>query len=162
MNSKICQKLSGPLFLLLALCLGPCWQHHTSLQARWWPAGVSTRECEVAFCQLIESLPTTAPIFALPTTDNLFIHRCKQQWPWQTTVPSKIRRGDELKVIAFHSKLLNKGERNYCMTCKELLAVNEALKAYHYCICGKQLLIHNQSTCPEMVAEVQKPGWPAC
>lgn len=47
-----------------------------------------------------------------------------------------------MKVIAFHSKLLNKGERNYCTTCKELLAVNDALKAYHYCICGKQFLIH--------------------
>jgi len=96
-----------------------------------------TRECKDAFCQL-QCLLTTAPILAFPTLDGLFILDIDASNTGLGAVLSQIQ-GE--KVIAFHSKLLNKSERNYCVRRKELLAVIVAVKTYHHYLCGRQFLI---------------------
>jgi hypothetical protein len=45
-------------------------------------------------------------------------------------VLSQIQHGWE-QVIAYYSKMLNKAERNYCITQRELLAIMRTLQHFH-------------------------------
>ena len=114
-----------------------------------------TRECEDAFCQL-KSLLTTAPILAFPTLDGLFILDTDASNTGLGAVLSQIQ-GEEEKVIAFHSKSLNKSERNYCVTRKELLAVIVAVKTYHHYLCGRQFLVRTDHGALKWLLKFKNP-----
>jgi hypothetical protein len=45
-------------------------------------------------------------------------------------VLSKVQDGQEL-VLAYYSKTLNKAERNYCVTLRELLAIVRIMEHFH-------------------------------
>ena len=111
-----------------------------------------TRECEDTFCQL-KCLLTTAPILAFPRLDGLFILDTDASNTGLGAVLSQIQ-GDEEKVIAFHSKSLNKSERNYCVTCKELLAVIVA--DLPPLLVWKAISRLHRPRCFEMAVEVHK------
>ena len=41
-----------------------------------------------------------------------------------------------VQVIAYHSRTLDKSERNYCVTRKELLALIDAVNHFKHILCG--------------------------
>ena len=55
-------------------------------------------------------------------------------------VLSQVEDGKE-RVAAYYSRALNKAERNYCITRKELLAVVEAVKHFHHYIYGVETVV---------------------
>ncbi len=98
-----------------------------------------TEDCDEAFGKLKQAL-ISAPILAYPRpviytrpvgeylldTDVNFAIGC---------VSCQMQDGDE-KVIAYGSRSLQKPERNYCVTRRELLAIVEFLKRYRHYLCG--------------------------
>ena len=55
-------------------------------------------------------------------------------------VLSQIQGGEE-RVIGYYSRSLNKAERNYCVTRKELLAVVAAVEHFHYYLYGQKFTV---------------------
>lgn len=51
------------------------------------------------------------------------------------------KQNDIERVVAYYSRTLNKPERNYCVTRKELLAVVSSVKHFHHYLFGKNFLI---------------------
>jgi len=51
-------------------------------------------------------------------------------------------REETEKVIAYFSHVLNKAEKNYCVTRKELLAMVQSIKYFHHYLYGRHFLIH--------------------
>jgi hypothetical protein len=47
----------------------------------------------------------------------------------------------QLKVISYGSRLLNKAEKNYCVTDKELLAVRYFIENYRQYLLGRKLCV---------------------
>ena len=88
-------------------------------------------ECENAFNKLKIAL-ISVPILAYPTEGGDFIMDTDASNFAIGYVLSQIQDKEE-KVLAYGSKALSKEERNYCVTCRELLAVVEFLKEFrHY------------------------------
>jgi hypothetical protein len=46
------------------------------------------------------------------------------------------------RVIAYYSKTLNKAERNYCVTRRELLAIVRTLEQFHKCLYRREFHLH--------------------
>jgi len=46
------------------------------------------------------------------------------------------------KVISYFSRVLNRAERNYCVTRRELLSIVELIKAFHHYLYGRKFLVH--------------------
>ena len=94
-------------------------------QFQWSP------DCEKAFITLKDKL-VQAPILAYPTRHDTFILDTDACNEGIGAVLSQIQNGKE-HVISFASRKLNKAQRSYCATHKELLAVVTFLKHYrHY------------------------------
>jgi hypothetical protein len=55
-------------------------------------------------------------------------------------VLSQIYDGLE-RPVAYFSRSLNKHERNYCVTRRELLAVVESIKHFHHYLYGSQFVL---------------------
>jgi hypothetical protein len=54
------------------------------------------------------------------------------------------------QVIAYYSKTLNKAERNYCVTRRELLAIVKTLEHFHKYLYGQEFHLrtdHSALTC---------------
>jgi len=45
------------------------------------------------------------------------------------------------KVISYFSRVLNRAERNYCVTRRELLSIVESIKAFHHYLYGRKFLV---------------------
>ena len=80
-----------------------------------------TSECDSAFCKLKQSL-TTAPILVYPDFSRPFILDTDASNDGIGAVLSQEYDGSE-RVVAYASRTLNKSERKYSVTRKELLAV---------------------------------------
>jgi hypothetical protein len=52
-------------------------------------------------------------------------------------VLSQVQDGQE-RVIAYYSKMLNKAEKNYCVTRQELLAIVRTLEHFHKYLYGQE------------------------
>jgi len=48
------------------------------------------------------------------------------------------KQGGEEKIIAYFSRVLNKSERNYCVTRRELLATVSSIKSFHHYLYGRK------------------------
>lgn len=55
-------------------------------------------------------------------------------------VLSQVQRGTE-KVIAYYSRVLNKTERNYCVTRRELLPIVDLIKSFHHYMYWRKFLV---------------------
>lgn len=86
-------------------------------------------DCQTSFDQLKQNM-TESPILSYPLPDISFILDTDASDKAVGSVLSQVQDGSE-KVIAYMSKAVNKHERQYCVTRKELLAVVKALKAFH-------------------------------
>ena len=89
---------------------------------------------EYAFVRLKEAL-TTPPVLAMPTDTGRFVLDTDASDESIGAVLSQIQDGEE-KVIAYASRKLDKREKNYCVTRKELLAVVHFLKYFRQYLLG--------------------------
>ena len=98
-----------------------------------------TPECQKAFDNLKEAL-ADAPVLAYPLPDCRFILDTDASNTGMGAVLSQQVDGQE-RVVAYASKTLNAGQRNYCTTHKELLAVVTFIKHFHHYLHGRNFLL---------------------
>ena len=96
-------------------------------------------EQEKAFVTMKERL-TTAPILAFPNETDKFVLDTDASAFGIGGVLSQVQNGEE-RVIAYGSRVLNKAERNYCVTRRELLAIVDFVKMFHHYLVGAQFLL---------------------
>ena len=96
-------------------------------------------DAQEAFEKLKTAL-VTSPILAYPDPESMFILDTDASDHGIGSVLSQIQEGKE-RVIAYFSRTLNKPERRYCVTRKELLAVVVSVKNFHHYLFGKRFLI---------------------
>ena len=104
-----------------------------SVQFEW------SQECNDAFESLKERL-VSAPILSYPKGDGLFILDTDASLSGVGAVLSQIQDNEE-KVIAYASKTLNKSQRNYCTTYRELLAVVTFVKHFRHYLWGRNFKV---------------------
>ena len=95
-----------------------------------------TPEVEAAF-QTLKGALCAAPILAYPQPGEKFIVNTDASNVGIGGVLSQIQDGQE-RVIAYFSKRLNKAERNYCVTRRELLAIVKTVEHFHKYLYGQQ------------------------
>ncbi|CAG2185648.1 unnamed protein product [Mytilus edulis] len=102
------------------------------LKAHWeWTSG-----CEQTFRLLKEKL-LSSPVLAYPEIDGEeFILDTDASHFGIGAVLSQVQEGKE-RVIGYASRTLNKPERNYCVTRKELLAVVYFIKYFRHYLLGR-------------------------
>jgi hypothetical protein len=98
-----------------------------------------TETCQNAFDTLKHAL-TTSPILAYPREDCQYILDTDASDVGIGAVLSQVQDGEE-RVIAYASTVLNKHERRYCVTRKELYAVVKFVKQFKPYLYGKKFLI---------------------
>jgi len=98
-------------------------------------------ECDKAFLELKERL-TTSPILAYPQIDGgEFILDTDASAFAIGAVLSQVQDGKE-RVIAYGSRSLDKPERNYCVTRREMLAVVYFTKYFKHYLLFVQTTAH--------------------
>jgi len=103
------------------------------VQFQWGP------EQEAAFIELKEKL-TTAPVLGMPENTGQYILDSDASDVGLGAVLSQIQDGEE-RVIAYASRTLQRPERNYETTKKELLAVVYGLKQFRQYLLGRPIII---------------------
>lgn len=83
---------------------------------------------------------TSSPILSFPKEQGQFILDTDASNHGVGVVLSQVQNGTE-KVIAYYSRVLNKAERNYCITRRELLAIVSSLKSFHHYLYGRKFKI---------------------
>ena len=100
-------------------------------------------QCENAFLMLKTKL-CSAPILKFPdTTDQagMFILDTDASDTSIGAVLSQLDSDGQERVIAYGGRALNKNERNYCTTRKEMLALVNFLKHYRHYLLGRKFLV---------------------
>ena len=95
--------------------------------------------CEDAFNTLKNAL-ISSPILAYPDESLSFILDTDACDTGIGAVLSQVQDGSE-KVIAYASRRLNKAERQYCVTRRELLAIVHFVKQFKHYLYGRKFLI---------------------
>ena len=98
-----------------------------------------SEECEAAF-QVLKTRLIEAPILAYPDPEQEYILDTDASNEGIGAVLSQLQGGRE-RVICYASRSLNKAERNYCTTRKELLAVVVFLKQFRQYIYGQKVTV---------------------
>ena len=96
-------------------------------------------DCEDAFQELKKRLQES-PILAYPDPKEEFILDTDASNEGIGAVLSQVINGKE-KVISYASRALNKAEKNYCVTRKELLAVVVFLKQFRQYLYGQKITV---------------------
>jgi len=96
-------------------------------------------KCQDAFDELKRVL-SSSPILSFPREEGEFILDTDASNIGIGAVLSQKQEGKE-KVIAYYSRILNKSERNYCVTRCELLAIVNSLKFFRHYLLGRKVLI---------------------
>ena len=100
---------------------------------------VWTESCQEAFITLKRAL-ISSPILSFPSEEGEFILDTDASNHGVGAVLSQKQNGQE-KVIAYFSRVLNKSERNYCVTRRELLAIVSSMKSFHHYLYGRKFLV---------------------
>jgi hypothetical protein len=90
---------------------------------------------EAAF-QTLKGALCTAPILAYLQPGERFVDTDASNFQIGGVL-SQMQDGQE-RVTAYYSKTLNKAERNYCVTRRELLAIVRTLEHFHKYLYGQQ------------------------
>jgi hypothetical protein len=98
-----------------------------------------TDECEKAFVEL-KKLFTSPEILAYPLDEGEYILDTDASDSAIGGVLSQVQNGQE-RVIAYGSRSLNKSERNYCITDKELLALRYFVEYYRQYLLGRRFTV---------------------
>jgi hypothetical protein len=94
-----------------------------------------TPGAETAF-QTLKGALCTAPVLAYPQPGERFIVDTDASNFGIGGVLSQVQDGQE-RVIAYYSQTLNKAEKNYCVTRRELLAIVRTLEHFHKYLYGQ-------------------------
>ena len=98
-----------------------------------------TAECAEALHILKEHL-ITAPILAYPQIEGQYVLDTDASGFALGAVLSQVQEGVE-RVVAYASKSLDKAQRNYCVTRRELLAVVYAVKQFRQHVYGRPVKV---------------------
>jgi len=98
-----------------------------------------TDSCQETFVTLKQALISSA-VLSFSTEEGEFILDIDASNHGLGTVLSQKQEGEE-KIIAYFSRVLNKSERNYCVTRRELLAIVSSIKSFHHYLYGRKFLI---------------------
>ena len=114
-----------------------------------------TDQCQTVF-EKIKMLLTNAPIMAHPQNSGLYILDTDACDVSIGAVLSQIQDGTE-KVIAYGSKSLNKHEKNYCVTDRELLAVRHFTEHFRSYLLGRKFLIRTDHQALKWLFTMKEP-----
>ena len=134
-------------FAKLARPLHKVSEKHTKFQ---W-----TQECQQSFDKLKAAL-VSSPILGYPIPGINFILDTDASDEATGAVLSQEQDGREV-VIAYFSKSLSKPETQYCVTRKELLAVVNALKAFHSYLYGQPVLLRTDNAAVSWMNNLKRP-----
>ena len=98
-----------------------------------------TLDCDESFNLLKQALKSP-PILGYPEGDGSFILDADASGEAIGAVLSQIQQGEE-RVIAYYSCVLEKRERQYCVTRRELLAIIKSVKHFHHYLYGRHFTI---------------------
>ena len=114
-----------------------------------------TPECQQAFDDIKTAL-TSAPIMAHPIPGGEFILDTDASQTTLGAVLSQVQDGVE-KVIAYGSRTLNKPERNYCVTDRELLAVRHFVEYYKCYLLGQRFRVRTDHQALRWLFSLREP-----
>ena len=98
-----------------------------------------TPVADVAFRQLKQAL-TRTPVLGYPNPNGEFILDTDASHYGVGAVLSQLQDGHE-RVIAYFSRSLNRAEKQYCVTRKELLAMVKAIRHFHCYLYGRKFVL---------------------
>ena len=111
--------------------------------------------CEEAFDH-VKSVLVSPDIMAHPRSQGEFILDTDASDVCIGAVLSQVQDGTE-RVIAYGSKSLNKAERNYCVTDRELLAIRYFTEYYRVYLLGKPFLIRTDHQALKWLFSMKEP-----
>lgn len=114
-----------------------------------------TPRCQEAFDQLKNEL-TGPEVMAYPSDDGEYILDCDACDVSIGCVLSQVQNQKE-RVIAYGSRTLNKAERNYCVTDKELLAVKHFIENYKHYLLGRKFLVRSDHQALKWLFSLKEP-----
>jgi hypothetical protein len=112
-------------------------------------------DCEFAFQTLKQKL-CEAPILAYPNCHDTFVLDTDASAYGIGGVLAQIQQGEE-KVIAYGSTTLAKGEMNYCVTRRELLAVVNFVKQFKHYLYGKEFKVRSDHSALKWLLSTKTP-----
>ena len=66
-------------------------------------------------------------------------------------------QGDRERVVAYASRTLNKAERNYCVTDKELMAVKHFVEYFHHYLMGRHFVVRSDHQALRWLFSLREP-----
>ena len=111
--------------------------------------------CEAAFENLKKAL-VSPPVMAYPTAEGEFVLDTDASDVSIGAVLSQIHAGEE-KVIAYGSRTLNRAERNYCTTNKELLAIKHFVEYYKHYLLGRHFIVRTDHQALKWLFSMKEP-----
>ena len=114
-----------------------------------------TAECQVAFDNLKHKL-ISSPILAMPIDDAPYILDTDASHDSIGAILSQIQDGEE-RVIAYASRTLNKPEKNYCVTRKELLAIVFYMKSFRQYLLGRKFQVRTDHAALQFLMRTPTP-----
>ena len=114
-----------------------------------------TMECQDAFRNIKERL-ISAPILAFPAIEGRFILDTDASGYGIGAVLSQIQDGEE-RVLSYASRTLNKPERNYCVTRRELLAVVYFIKKHRHYLYGREFEVRTDHAALKWLLSFKNP-----
>ena len=114
-----------------------------------------TGECQLAFDNLKCCL-TKAPVLAYPDFKQEFILDTDASNHSVGAVLSQVQDGEE-RVIAYASRALNKHEKKYCVTRKELLAAVNFIKYFRNYLYGRPFILRVDHSALRWIRNFKEP-----
>ena len=112
-------------------------------------------QCQGAFDSLKRAL-TEAPVLPYPDPTRPYLLDTDASDEGIGTVLSQVKEGKE-HVVAYYSAKLNKAERNYCTTRKELLAVVKSLEHFHPYLYGAKFTVRTDHAALRWLKTLKAP-----
>ena len=102
--------------------------------------GFSWQEPQQEAFDLLKRLLTSAPVLAYPKEGCPYVLDTDASDVGIGAVLSQVQHGEE-RVIAYASKTLDRAQRNYCVTRRELLAIVYFVRYFHHYLYGAPFLV---------------------
>ena len=114
-----------------------------------------SKECQKSMETLKKAL-CAAPILAYPVPDGRYILDCDASNSGIGAVLSQVQEGQE-RVISYGSKKLDKAQRNYCVTRRELLSLVTFIIQYRHYLLGKQFTLRTDHSSLRWLFNFKEP-----
>ena len=114
-----------------------------------------SEECREAFEKLKEKL-TTSPVLAYPMPEGELVMDTDASDVGLGAVLSQTQAGEE-RVLSYASRTLDKPEKNYCVTRREMLAVIFGLRKFKHYLLGRKVRIRTDHASLRWVTQFKEP-----